>query len=211
MVASPHGPPPDSIHRAHDALLRHKDLQFDFPRFDLPEAPGWVTWLAHWFQKLGPVIEILFWVTGAIALAVVLYYVGRYLIRMRFPEKLKVQDIRTAMEEWRPTMAQARALLGDADALANEGKYAEAVHLLLLRSIEDFERFRPRVVKRSHTAREIEQLGAMPMTVRAAFAGIMKVVEKSRFGFYEVTREDWVRCRADYERFAFPDAWRSAA
>jgi hypothetical protein len=203
--------PPESIHRAHEALLRHKDLQLDFPRYDLPEAPGWITWLGRWLDWIAPALNILFWVVGAIALGVVLFYVGRYLVRLKFPERLKVQDIRTAMEEWRPTLAQARALLGDADALASEGKYGEAVHLLLLRSIEDFERFRPRVVKRSHTAREIEQLGAMPMTVRAAFAGIMEVVEKSLFGDYEVTREDWVRCRAEYERFAFPDAWRSAA
>jgi hypothetical protein len=202
---------PESVHRAHDALLRHQDLQFDFPRYDLPQTPGWVTWLDRLLAKAAPYLDILFWSVGAIALAVVLFYVGRYLIRLRFPEKLKVQDMRSAMAEWRPTVAQARALLGDADALANEGKYGEAVHTLLLRSIEDFERFRPRVVKRSHTAREIERLGAMPMTVRAAFAGIMAVVEKSLFGGYEVTRADWERCRAEYERFAFPDAWRSAA
>jgi hypothetical protein len=211
MAAAPNGSPPESIHRAHDVLLRHTDLQFDFPRFELPQPPGWLIWLGHWLERLAPVFNILFWVVGAVALAAVLYYLGRYLIRLRFPEKLKVQDIRSAMEEWRPTMAQAQALLGDADTLANEGKYGEAVHLLLLRSIEDFERFRPRVVKRSHTAREIEQLGAMPMTVRAAFAGIMEVVEKSLFGDYQVTRADWERCRAEYERFAFPDAWRSAA
>jgi hypothetical protein len=209
MAVPQHGPTPQSIHRAHETLLRHKDLQFDFPRLELPETPGWVTWLIHWLDKVGPVLNIVFWVIGAAALAAVLFYLGRYLIGLRFPEKLKVQDMRSAMDEWRPTVAQARALLGDADLLANEGRYGDAVHMLLLRSIEDFERFRPRVVKRSHTAREIEQLGAMPMTVRAAFAGIMAVVEKSLFGDYEVTRADWERCRAEYERFAFPDAWRS--
>jgi hypothetical protein len=202
-------PSPESLHRAHEALLRHKDLQFDFPHFELPQMPGWLEWLGKVLATAGPAIRVVWWVLGGLALATLLYFLVRLLLRLRFPGRHRVQDMRTAMEDWRPTATQARALLTDADALAREGKYAEAVHLLLLRSIEDLEQFRPRVVQRSYTAREIEQLDAMPMTVRAAFAGIMEVVEKSLFGGYEVTAEDYARCRAEYERFAFPDAWRS--
>jgi len=196
------------MHRAHEALLRHKDLQFDFPHYDLPEAPGWLLWLQHWLDKLSPVLNVMWWALGGLALVALLFYLGRLLLRLRFPERLKVQDMRSAMEDWRPTATRARALLADADALARDGKYGEAVHLLLLRSIDDLEQFRPRVVQRSYTAREIERLDAMPMTVRAAFAGIMEVVEKSRYGGYEVTAKDYERCRAEYERFAFPEAWR---
>ena len=198
-----------AVHHAHEALLRHHDLQFDFIRYDLPPKPAWLITLQHWLAKLGPVFDILFWTVSALALAALLFYVGRAVWRMRLPGRLKVQDLRQTMEEWRPTPAQARALLADADALAEAGKYAEAVHLLLLRSIEDLEQFRPRTVQRASTAREIEQLGVMPATVRTAFAGIMAVVERSLFGGAPVTREDYVRCRAEYERFAFPDAWRS--
>jgi hypothetical protein len=189
-------------------LVRHQDLQLDFPRYDFPEAPGWLVRLEQWFDKLGPVLNLLFWVAAGLALVATLFYLGRMLLRLRFPERLKVQDMRTAMAEWRPTPVQARALLADADALARDGKYGEAVHLLLLRSIEDLERFRPRVVRRSYTAREIEQLDVMPLTVRTAFAGIMEVVERSLFGGYEVALDDYARCRSEYERFAFPDAWR---
>jgi hypothetical protein len=209
MAAPQPGPSADSTHRAHEALLRHKDLQFDFPHYDLPEAPRWLVWLQHWLHELAPVFNILFWVACGLSLAVLLFFVGRHVLRLRSPERLKVQDMRSAMEDWRPTATQAHALLADADALAREGKYDEAVHLLLLRSIEDIEQFRPRVVQRSYTAREIEQLDAMPMTVRAAFAGIMAVVEKSRYGGYAVTLQDYERCREEYKRFAFPEAWRS--
>lgn len=209
VPAQQHDQPAAAAHRAHEALLRHRDLQFDFPRYDLPQMPGWLVRLTQWLDKFGPVFNLLFWVAAALALAVVLYFLGRMLLRHRFPERIKVQDIRTAMAEWRPTPVQARALLADADALARQGKYGEAVHLLLLRSIEDIERFRPRVVRRSYTAREIERLEVMPLTVRTAFAGIMEVVERSLFGAYSVVEDDYKRCRLEYERFAFPDAWVS--
>lgn len=208
MSAPAHGSSAESLHRAHEALLRHQDLQFDFPRYELPKPPAWLDWVGKALHAAGPALKYVWWIVGGLALAALIYFLVRLLMRLRFPARHTVQDMRSAMEEWRPTATQARALLADADALAREGKYAEAVHLLLLRSIEDLEQYRPRVVQRSYTAREIEQLDAMPMTVRAAFAGIMEVVEKSLYGGYEVTAEDYQRCRADYERFAFPDAWR---
>jgi tetratricopeptide (TPR) repeat protein len=189
-------------------MLRHHDLQFDFPRYQLPETPDWLIALRHWLAKAGPFFDILFWILAAAALAAILFYLGRILWRLRRPERLVVPDMRSAMADWRPTENQAHALLADADALAEAGRYAEAVHLLL-RSIEDFEAFRPRLVQRANTAREIAGFGAMPESVRAAFAGIMDVVEKSRFGGHAVTHEDYQRCRAEYERFAFPEAWRS--
>jgi hypothetical protein len=209
MAAPSHGPSSESVHRAHDALLRHRDLQFDFPRIELPDPPGWLIDFQNMIHKAGSVLKILWWVIGGLALAALVYFVGRVLWRYLRPERVSVQDMRAAMAEWRPTPAQALALLTDADALADAGKYGEAVHLLLLRSIQDLESFRPRVVQRSYTAREIERLDVMPAGVRAAFAGIMDVVERSLFGDYVVTAEDYARCRSEYERFAFPDAWRS--
>lgn len=200
---------PETLHRAHEALLRQKDLQLNFPRYELPEIPKWFVNLVHWFEKAGPAFQILYWVAGATALLVLLFFLTRFLWRLKRPEHATIQDIRSAMAEWRPTEAQAHALLADADNLAGEGEYAEAVHLLLLRSIEDLEEFRPRVVKRSYTAREIEQLSAIPHTVRTAFAGITQVVEKSRYGGYEVTALDYANCRVEYEHFAFPQSWRS--
>lgn len=201
--------PPPALHRAHEALLRHSDLQFDFPAFVLPAPPAWLIAFQHWFDKVvGPYLEILFWGVAGLALVAVLFYAGREFWRLYRVEERPVQDIRTAMAAWRPTAAQARALLADADTLAGGGRYDEAVHILLLRSIEDIEQFRPHVVQRAYTAREIEQLGIMPFPVRQAFSGIMQVVEKSLFGGLIVGRDEFLRCRSDYESFAFPDAWR---
>lgn len=189
--------------------MRHHDLQFDFPRYELPEIPSWLLTVHHWIGKLTPALSYLFWGICGLCLAALLFYIGRLLWRHWRAMKPAVQDMRTAMEAWRPTAAQAHALLSDADALAQQGQFGEAVHLLLLRSIEDLESFRPRHVKRADTAREIEQLGIMPMRVRAAFAGIMGLVERSLFGGMALAEADYRQSRSDYERFAFPDAWRS--
>lgn len=197
---------PADIHRAHEALLRHSDLQFDFPALILAEKPLWLLTLERW---IGWALYYGTWALAIIALGLILFYLGRYLWNLRNAARPDTKDIRTAMAEWRPTTAQARALLADADALAQEGRFGEAVHILLLRSIEDLELFRPRVVQRAYTSREIEQLGVMPFKVREAFAGIMQVVERSLFGGLDVGPEDFSRCRAEYERFAFPDAWRA--
>ena len=111
------------------------------------------------------------------------------------------------MAEWRPTPQQARMLLTDADALAAQERFAEAVHLLLLRSIQDIDLFRPRVVQRAFTSREIQHLDVLPPSLRNAFSEIMRVVESSFFGGLPVNSSDFMRCRSDYEQFALPDAW----
>src|SRR5690606_1197116 len=49
----------------------------------------------------------------------------------------------------------ARALLAEADALAAAGRFAEATHLLLYRSVEDIETRRPGLVRPAMTSREL--------------------------------------------------------
>jgi hypothetical protein len=101
----------------------------------------------------------------------------------------------------------ARALLEEADALAAVGRYAEAVRLILHRSIEDIEGRRPRLVKPAYTAREIGRLTDIPQNARDVFVGIAGVVEKSFFGGQALDADGFAACRKAYERFAFPGAW----
>ena len=49
-------------------------------------------------------------------------------------------------DEWAPEEAGARSWLEEADALAREGRFAEAIHHLLFRSVEDICRRRPALV-----------------------------------------------------------------
>jgi hypothetical protein len=102
-------------------------------------------------------------------------------------------------------------LLSDADALAAKGRYAEAIHLLLLRSIQEIAQHRPTILKPALTSREISALRELPEAARLAFAQIARIVEQALFAGREVGSHEYAQCRQAYERFAFPDLWSSRA
>ena len=110
-----------------------------------------------------------------------------------------------AEEEWSPQREAALALLEDADQLAAAGRFGEAAHLLLQRSVGEIARARPGWLAPSSTAREIGALGAMPERARRAFATIAAVVERSLFGLRGAEEGDWRCARAAYTDFALTD------
>ena len=110
-------------------------------------------------------------------------------------------------EDWAPDAAQGHSWLEEADALAAEGRFAEAVHHLLFRSIEDIARRRPQFVRPALTSREIAAADAVPSGARTLFASIARLVERSLFGGRDVGADDWRQARAAYADFALPRAW----
>ena len=92
--------------------------------------------------------------------------------------------------------------LGDADALAGDGRFAEAIHVLLLRTIDDLRRRADRPVADSLTSREILAALEMPAAARAALSDLVSVVELTYFGGRRPARKHYARCRERYERFA---------
>lgn len=191
---------------AHQALAADRSLQFEVAGLDPPKPPpGWLEPLLELIRALGPVFQVVFWAGLAVIVAAILWFIAREIIRIRPPGKkdgLVIQD-----DGWRPAPAAALALLSDADALAAQGRFAEAVHLLLLRSINDIDGRLPNTVRPALTARDIAGLTKLPAAARPAFGLIARVVESSLFGGQPVDRAVFVDCRQAYEAFAFPQAW----
>jgi hypothetical protein len=202
---------PDALAQAHARLIRDTDLQFDFGTFQPQKPPEWLLAFFRFLEAAGPVLEVIFWCVVATLVATLLYFIGRELWYRRWPRR----DVRSRATEprrsWHPTAQEALLLLSDADALAASGAFEKAVHLLLLRSIQDIDKHRPAVVIPSLTSREISLLGALPGATRGAFANIMRVSERGLFGGRPIDASDFATCRAEYERFAFPDAWLAGA
>ena len=200
------------LEAAHRALLQRRDLQFDLPGFKPPtprEPPHWLKalgdFLGSLFGGLGPIMEVLFWGLVAAAVAGVIFLIAR---EVGWTEIIrKRRKPRLAPVDYRPDAEVARALLADADELAAQGRFAEAVHILLLRSIEDMQRFRPGSVRPAATSRDIAGLEVLPVTARPAFAAMAERVEVSLFGARAVDAEGFARARSDYEAFAFTKAW----
>jgi hypothetical protein len=196
--------------------------QFDFPEPDPPpETPEWMRGLgqglADLFGWLGGdgnlVVRGLAYLLIAIALLFVLYltvpavreWVDRILRSWRRP----------GVEEeerpgWQPDAHASRNLLAEADALANAGRFGEAAHLLLGRSIEDIASRRPGLLKPALTARAIATVDDLPGAVRDAFARIAEAVERSLWARRAIGANDWQDARTAYEAFAFGPHWREA-
>lgn len=107
-----------------------------------------------------------------------------------------------AAPEWAPAREEALALLEDADRLAGEGRFDEAAHLLLRRSVGQIAKARPDWLSPSSTAREIGGLHALPQSARLAFAEIAALVERARYALRALDSADWTRAREAYARFA---------
>jgi hypothetical protein len=199
----------DPVAAAHARMLHDASLQFSFVGYPPPKPPPeWLKSVGEVFKALAPLLSVVFWiVVGAVVLTIV-YFIARELLALRWPGIKKRKKKAPAPEpDWRPTPAQALALLDDADRLAAEGRYAEAVRLILFRSIEEIQGRRPHLLRPALTSRDIGRLDGLPARAREAFRGIAEMVEHSFFGGRAVDAEGFGRCRQAYEAFAFPESW----
>ncbi len=202
----------DPVAAAHARLLRDKSIQFDFrsipPPKPLGKTPEWMKALGHFIEALAPLVKIIFWAGLGLILLTIVVFVARELIYARWPSLKRKKKKAVAVEpDWRPTPAQALALLDEADRLAAQGRYAEAARLILFRSIEEIQGRRPHLLKPALTSRDISVLDGLPQAARGAFAGIARIVEHSFFGGRAINADDFRRCRDAYEAFAFPETW----
>jgi hypothetical protein len=187
-----------SIQHAHiDALIKP------------PKRSAWMEWLADFLQAASPLITILFWVGIALLLGLLAYFILTEIMGIKlFAPKQKPDPIGQA-PQWRPQAKEARDLLAAADALASEGRYGEAVRLILLRSIEHIDRFRPMVVRPALTARDIGAMPALPDQARPTFMRIAGAVERTLFAGLSIDQDEFGSCREAYANFALPDGWRT--
>ena len=194
----------DALTQAHERLLGEAGLQFDFPPVE-PETPppSWLLALGRLLDALGPFLELLFWAGLVLLVGALAYFFLRDAVRTRFPGR-RQQQATPSSPSWKPPQARARALLADADRLAAEGHFEEAVHLLLFRSIDDIDEWRPHLVKPAFTSRDIARIDALPSDARGAFVRIAEAVERSFFGSARIDAAEFAECRRTYAAFALP-------
>jgi hypothetical protein len=198
----------DAFARAHEALLRDKTLQFEPTVRVEPPPPEWLKAFVEALGAIAPYLAYVFWGFLILGGAIILYFLARELITARWPSLKPNKGPALGAEAWRPSVAKARTLLEDADRLAAAGRFAEAVHLILFRSIEDIEGKRPDLIRPALTSRDIAGLEGVPQAVRRTFSEIARVVERSFFGGRPVGADEFAACRKAYEGFAFTETWR---
>ncbi len=181
-------------------------------------TPAWLEWLMRQLESLfapiGRLIEAIFaplarllgmswpafkWLLiglAALLAAFILWQIARGIFERRRKGGAPEADV------WTPDQAEAEALLSDAEKLAAEGRFAEAVHLLLRRSVQQIARSRPQWIAPANTAREIAALPMLPEGGRRAFGEIARRVERSRYALRNLNDDDWQAARAAYADFA---------
>jgi uncharacterized protein DUF4129 len=106
----------------------------------------------------------------------------------------------TVQEEEPPEAARVREpVFDEAARLAAEGRYAEAVHALLLAAIRHFAARSRVTVEPSRTSRELVRLLPLGAEARAAFSDLVRTVELSLFGGASVGREEYERSLARFQ------------
>lgn len=206
-----------------DELRRDEDIQFEqivLPEPEPPE-PSWfdefLRELSEWFADLlGPVggalgswWPVIKWGLLALLAAFVIYLIYRLVA----PIRLNSNSSSDASEvpDWAPDEAESMALLEDADKLASDGKFDEATHLLLQRSVGQIAQARPDLFEPSSTARELAALPALSDPARGAFSVISERVERSLFALRSLDRSDWEAAREAYASFALARIDRGTA
>jgi hypothetical protein len=220
----------DQFAQAYKGLRADPSVQFNLtPANPQPKPPAWLEalgrWLKHYlFEPIGkalqwigsffpdaPYARVFLWTVLGVAVLALAWAIYNRLRhgewRLKLPRLTTPADL-SAEEEWLPDEIPARSWLEEADELARQGRYAEAAHHLLFRSIDDISSRRPNLVRPALTSREIAAAQGIPERARELFAAIARLVERSLFGGRAVGESDWLEARGAYSDFALAGAWR---
>jgi hypothetical protein len=171
----------DAQSTAQDAI-RRLDLQTEVTREPEPFR-----------VRLPP--EIL-WVIIAVALAAVLYSFRDMipLLRARGSESwAETEEVAADIARRDPTV-----VLAAADELARDGRYAEAMHILLLRGLADIRARLDEPFADSMTSREILRSTRLPDQARDSLRDVVGRVEWTYFGEYPAGQADYAACRTSF-------------
>ena len=179
---------PQEVQRTAEQAIRRLDLQTVLPHE--PEKPRFSVRLPD---------EVL-WLVIAVALGVLLYA-----FRDMIPIWRLGQGGAWTADSVMPGDVTARTpavVLGAADELAADGRFVEAMHVLLLQGLADIRQRLDEQLADSLTSREILRSTRLSETGRAALRDIVNRVEWTYFGEHPAALPDYVACRASFNTLA---------
>ena len=176
------------IERARAAVARQSDLQLQLPGGEPESAPSssidipeWVLWVV---------------ITGGVLF--VLYYLRDIIPTPGWRGSAAEGD--GEAEEGAPLATQSPSdILLAADELAREGRYLEAMHVLLLKGLADIRQRLGEEFADSLTSREIMRRARLSAAGASALRDIVLGVERSYFGEHPVGPRDYEVCRRRFD------------
>jgi hypothetical protein len=157
---------------------------------------------------LSSLFTFLLWGVVIVGIALLVFWLGSELMRYGGDDKQLASDDDDAGKS-SVDLAVIQRPLGDAEELAARGEYTEAIHTLLLRTLQELVRSAAVRVSPAMTSREILARVPLLADAREALAGLITAVEITHFGGDQATRDDYLRCLAQFQKFA--TAFRAGA
>jgi hypothetical protein len=149
----------------------------------------------------GPLAFLMQWllyILIAAGVAILLFWLVTELMGYQKDEKVEVDG--AAPDDGTKDVVEKP--LGDAEALAREGKFAEAIHTLLLRTLEELVKNLSAPLPRSLTSREILGRVPLPGEARTALSGLVTATELCWFGDETPGANDYRVCVDHFRAFA---------
>lgn len=178
----------DMVRRALTGLASSLDLQTSFP------VPKKRSRLWSWFLD-ADIVRVLVWVAVACGSAALAWYLMDILPK-GFARQARWGD--AGSEALSASSGTVAAAQDSADDLASQGRFVEAMHVLLLQSLSEMRKRLDAPFADSLTSREILRRAAVSDVARAALADIIAAVERAYFGDHAVESADYGLCRARF-------------
>jgi hypothetical protein len=197
LLASPLAAQNQDPRAVAEQAIRRLDLQTELPRD--PEAK---------LLRI-PLPEPLIWLMAALGVGLLLYMFKDMLPALGFATR---GDLAEEEEGIGGAVAKApEQVLAAADDLARQGRFVDAMHVLLLQGLADIRRHLDEQFADSFTSREILRSTKLSEAGREPLRDIITRVEWTYFGKHPAEREDYAACRASFDALARALHGRAAA
>ena len=149
------------------------------------------------------------WLMAAVGVALLLYMFRDMILTLGFASR---GDVSGEEEGIGGTLAKPpEQVLAAADDLARQGRFVDAMHVLLLQSLADIRRHLGEQFADSLTSREILRSTKLSEAGRGPLRDIITRVEWTYFGKHPAEREDYLACRTSFDALAHALHGRGAA
>ncbi len=182
------------IEAAAARTIKLHGIQTDLPK-EAAETGGWTLSLPDI-----DIVTLILWCAIAFGVVFVLYPLRDQVIfgRMRRPEDW---DGQTPGANGKHQESQLVFAAAQADEFAAQGRYREAIHLLLLHALNEMRQRLKAQFADSLTSREIVRSAKLPDMGDTALRDVIGRVETSYFGEHPTGAEDYAACRASFDIF----------
>jgi len=209
------GPSPDEVRSAAGDVLSQSGVQKSIPAQSEEAMRGVVVRRRERPRSrqvgstFGAIANILLWVLSIAAAVILVFWLASEFFGGR--DELGKLGPGGELESARgpPDEDVVAKPLGDAEELARRGLFAEAIHVLLLRTLDELRRRSRNPIPRSLTSREI--LARVPLGdgARTELGSLVTAVEVTHFGDEVPGQDDYRMCLDHFQRFAH--AYRGGA